>query len=176
MKGCGYLNWIQNKKERARILIALLISISVLIFGFTGIFLLEMIPLHTRLFVSTLKKFGSLAKIGCLFAVAIYPVFFLLRHKLHLNFKILIPIARFMREWHVPIAVLSLAFAIAHSYMAIVEKWSVSMPNVTGIFALTALGIVCFSGFLKYKKGNQKMHRIAGFVFIIFLLLHIAVV
>jgi MFS family permease len=173
---------IKNPKERKRVKIAIYSAILLVIAGFilTPTVILHYIPLHTDNFVVFHQYVGSVSRVGFLFAVAIYPIFLLLKNKKisKLEYKkiyvkkLLGFLAKITRQWHVPVAILAMGFVIIHAYLAILNGFKWDGGYISGILALVVLGILAVSGIFRYRKLDKKWHLILGLLFVTLFIVH----
>ncbi|WP_298840829.1 hypothetical protein [Clostridium sp.] len=122
-------------------------------------------------------NFGSKwsAIVGIAFAMAWYVVTKIIKKAKSKNEnskKIIITFAKIARRFHVPIAILALACALVHGYIAILNGFKLNIGYITGLFALIIFIVVSFSGIRRYIS-KHKLHLISSFSLIAILIIHI---
>ncbi|MBU3160742.1 hypothetical protein KPL37_13415 [Clostridium frigoris] len=125
----------------------------------------------------TILNFGSkwAAIIGIAFAMAWYVVTKLIKHAKSKNEppkKIIIKFAKIARQFHVPISILALGFALVHGYIAILNGIKLNVGYATGLLALGTFIILSFSGIRRYIS-KHKLHLILTIALIALLIVHI---
>lgn len=174
---------IANPLERKRVLVT--ISLSIILFITAVLFInkavMSYLPIQSTSYREIYKNAASISRILFFFAIAIYPVFWLLRNKsdgiLNLikrfNLK---PILRFLgktlRQWHVPAAVIGVSIILIHVYMVLTAGFMFNVKYISGLAALIVLLIQCISGVFKYKGIGRKWHVSLGIIFIVLMLIH----
>lgn len=170
---------ISNPAERKRVKAAIYIAILLVIVSAVLVpkIILQYMPLHTDDFISFHQYVGSVSRIGFFFAVAIYPIFLLLKYKKINKWrynakKILGFLAKIVRQWHVPVAVLSMGVVLVHAYLAILNGFRFDGGYISGTLALVVLGVLAISGVFRYKKMDKKWHLILGLLFVTLFIIH----
>jgi hypothetical protein len=165
---------ISNTTERKRVTLALFIAFAFIIGSFIVIqgWMLKQIPLHTRSYISFYENFGAIARIGFFFSVAIYPVYLLLKYKRLPLKSFFIFLAKIARQWHVPVGVISIGVVIVHASLALLDGFHWDAAYISGVLSLCVLGILAFTGLMRYKKLDKKWHLILGILFVTLFMIH----
>jgi len=172
---------IPNKKERKRVLITLIGSLLLLIISYSLIpVILQYYSLHTDAFISFHQYIGSVARIGFFFSVAIYPVYLLLKYRdfMDISFKgfhmksVFRFLAKVVRQWHVPVALISIGIILIHAYLAIINGIKLNGGYISGFIALGLLAILSISGICRYKKTGKIWHLTLGLLFVTAFIIH----
>jgi hypothetical protein len=172
---------IPNNQERKRVIITLIGSLILLTISYSLIpVILKYYSLHTDAFISFHQYIGSLARIGFFFSVAIYPVYLLLKYRdfMDINFKgfhmksVFRFLAKLARQWHVPVALLSIGTILIHAYLAIINGIKLNGGYISGFIALGLLAILSFSGIYRYKKIGKIWHLTLGLLFVTAFIIH----
>lgn len=165
---------ITNIKERKRVLISLLLTLV----GITAFVVLtpvitNNIPVDSRAFKGFYKNFGSLSQVGFFFTVAIFPIYFLLKKNILPIKHLLKTVAQWVRQWHVPVAIVSTGLVAIHGYFAILKGGDLLKPSyISGYLATLFLVFLLFSGLFKFKKRNTKSHLKLGISFTLIFVIH----
>jgi hypothetical protein len=171
--------WVKNKKERKRILIAIAIVTIIVLFGLfyyiPHVVLIET-PLHTRAFKSFIKKHGSLARLGFFFALSHFVLHWCIKRfslmKRQSLKRMLLPLSKIVRGWHVPVAIFALGMVLIHASAAILNGWEWQLAYISGTISLLLLIPLTMSGILRYKMLDRKKHLFIGIGFTVMFLLH----
>lgn len=165
---------IPNVNERRRIIITLLLTlVAVAAFIVFTPAILNKYPVDGRAFRGFFRKFGSLAQMGFFFTVAIFPIFYLLKKKILPIKQLLSTIAKWVRQWHVPAAIVSTGLVGIHGYFAILKTADLLKPSyISGYLATLILVFLLFSGLFKFKKRNTKSHLTLGITFTLIFFIH----
>ena len=141
--------------------------------------IIKHLPIPSRIcsLITLILNFGSKwsAIVGIAFAMAWYVVTKLIKKAKSKNEppkKIIITVAKIARRFHVPIAILALACALVHGYIAILNGFKLNIGYITGLFALIIFTVVSFSGIRRYIS-KYKLHLISSFALIAVLIIHI---
>lgn len=164
------LKFITNPQEKSRVKMAIyLISFALL----AGIILSQVLFsfLPVKQFNSLQKSLGSFAVAGIGFCFAVYPLFWLIRQKLHLKFKLITDIAKRVRAWHIPAAIASIGLVFLHA-VASIHKFTWNGRFISGGLALLAFMLLAASGPYKYKNRKLKIHLLLVIALIILVLIH----
>ncbi|MCE9754312.1 hypothetical protein [Bacillus cereus] len=174
--------YIKNPKERKRVMItfSIVVILFVVSFLFISYFYKQWIIEDILVYKKSFKKIGSIARIGFFATVSIYPIFLLLKWKplkqivfSSFELKTLLQlIGKLVREWHVPIAILSTGIVLLHSYMAILKEFKWNFTYFSGIISIFVLFLLIFMGLKRYKKKDKKWHFKLAIVFLILFMLH----
>lgn len=113
---------------------------------------------------------GSLAGKLSFLVVLLLPAIELQRRRMTL----FAGVTRFLRKWHIPLAILVLGCTIAHIYLAVSSNVTLNFRNITGVFALLIMIGVYGSGLFIHKVNWRKVHLVTGVTYIGVLLLHMA--
>lgn len=167
---------IGNTKERKRMIFTLLLTLAIVavFVAFTPYFL-EHYPIGSRAFKRFVRSFGSISERLYFLNLAIFPVFYLLKKNILPIKKILTTLAKYLRQWHVPLATLATGIVGVHGYFALLNNENLFKPvYITGYITTLALLFLAFSGIFKYKKRNGKSHLVLGITFTVLFLIHSA--
>lgn len=174
--------YIKNSKERKRVMITFSIVATLFVIGFLFIscFYKQWLIKDIRAYKENFREMGSIARIGFFAALSIYPVFLLLKWKPlkrialgTFELKTLLQfIGKLVRQWHVPIAILSTGIVLLHSYMAILKGFEWNFTYLSGIISIFVLFLLMFMGLKRYKKQDKKWHFRIAIVFLILFMLH----
>lgn len=171
------LSSIPNKRERNYVIVALVLSLVVVIFG---LYLITQKIVNDHVYSDIMEEFGSIARIGFFCALAIYPVFFVLKWKPIKNvtlgktklITLLRPIGKFVKQWHVPVAVLSAALVSLHVYMAITNQFEWNFTTISGICSGLLLIALMFMGTKRYKRLDKQWHFRLAIAFCFAFIIH----
>ncbi|WP_051317191.1 hypothetical protein [Ectobacillus panaciterrae] len=174
--------YIKNPKERKRVMITLNIVATLLLIGFSFIsyFYEQWLTENIRAYKGNFREIGSIARIGFFVTLSIYPIFLLLKWKPlkkialgKFELKTLLQfIGKLVRQWHVPIAILSTGIVLLHGYMAILKGVEWNFTYLSGIITIFVLFLLLFMGLKRYKKKDKKWHFKIAIVFFILFMLH----
>lgn len=177
-------SWLGRKipqpAERKRVKISLFAFFATLFIGFA---LLPTVLHYTRgyeteAFEDVEGKLGSIARIAFFGAISIYPVFLLIRKWKQIPAKIktyLLFIGKWIRIWHVPIALLGAGIVILHISFVILGGWEWNAQYLLGAITAMCLLPLILLGFGRYKNRKSKWHLIIGITFVILFMLHASV-
>ena len=175
-------NYISNPKERKRVIITLGVVVILFLIGFLCIsyFYEQWLTENIRAYKGTFKEMGSIARIGFFVTLSIYPIFLLLKWKPfkkmiigNFELKTLLQfIGKLVRQWHVPLAILSTGIVLLHGYMAILKGFKWNFTYFSGIITIFVLFFLMFMGLKRYKKKDKKWHFKIAIVFFVLFMLH----
>ncbi|WP_393959370.1 hypothetical protein [Priestia megaterium] len=126
------VNVEKNKSERKKVIFIFALSSLLVVAEVIYIpFYTHSLPLDSKIYEGNFKELGSISRIGFFAALSIYPIFLLLKWKplSHIkkgNFELkpLIQLlAKYVRQWYVPVALTSTALIILHGYMALIKEF-----------------------------------------------------
>ncbi|MFD0050435.1 hypothetical protein ACFVHQ_14060 [Actinomycetes bacterium NPDC127524] len=134
----------------------------------------------SHLYKGTFKQLGSIARIGFFAAAAVYPVFLLLKWKKLKKAewgsfkpgKVLQVLAKYVRKWHTPIALVSAALVLLHGTLAILRGFTLDFTYMTGMLGVIVLGFLTIMGFKRFKRNDRKLHFKLAIVFILVFMIH----
>ncbi|MFP3126197.1 hypothetical protein OH784_26545 [Ectobacillus funiculus] len=174
--------YIKNPKERKRVMITFSIVATLFVIGllFISYFYKQWLTEDIRTYKENFREMGSIARIGFFATLSIYPVFLLLKWKPlkqitlgTFELKTLLQfIGKLVREWHVPLAILSTGFVLLHGYMAILKGFEWNFTYLSGIITIFVLFFLMFMGLKRYKKQDKKWHFKIAIIFLILFMLH----
>ncbi|WP_066064900.1 hypothetical protein [Neobacillus soli] len=174
--------FIPNRKERKIIILSFLVSAILILSG-----ILLIIANHQQLFTQdfrhykgTFKQLGSISRIGYFVVISIYPIYFLLKLKKVKNFQwgnfqlkgLLQLLAKLVRKWHVPAALLSTGLIVLHSILAILRGFKVDFTYLTGIASMVVLIFLMFLGLKRFKRTDKQWHFKLAIAFFILFMIH----
>ena len=165
---------ITNVKERKRVIFTLLLTlVAVAVFIVLTPVITNNIPVDSRAFRGFFKNFGSLAQVGFFFTIAIFPIYYLLKKNILPIKPLLATVAKRVRQWHVPAAIVSTGLVGIHGYFAILKEGDLLKPSyISGYLATLLLLFLLFSGLFKFKKRNTKSHLTLGITFTVIFIIH----
>jgi hypothetical protein len=167
---------IPNAKERKWVITALIVSLAMVVVTIWMIpkFLLPSHPLHTRGFSRLQRNFGSIARIGFFFTVAIYPAFLLIRYRLVPSVikKWWQRLVAVVRQLHVPIALMTAGVVTIHAYLGLLNGFRINGVYLTGMMAYVWLIVLAIFGFLRYQKRDKQWHLVLGLLFVVMFMVH----
>lgn len=166
--------WIPNKTERARVFIALGVSLLLILFGCWYYSHAFPYSFHTRPFKGFFKSYGSYARLAFFFVLAHYVLILILRKNILQNLarQIVIKLSRITRQWHTPAAILAIALVVLHVVGAFLYGFRWDFNNISGLLALLVLLPVPVSGLLRYRKLDRKWHWASGISFAVLFFIH----
>ncbi|MGF9964948.1 hypothetical protein [Bacillus rhizoplanae] len=181
--------WIKNPKERKLIYVAIIAAFVILACGFWTIEHRDSLTTHISTDVnhqyehqmkSPLKSYAknkaSLGRIGIFAAFAMFPLYFLLRLKkikLGKEIKALISkILKWVKLFHVPIAVLAFALITVHSFIMVFYEWKTDAVSISGVISYILFLALGTLGFLRYKRKDKNWHYYLSFAFVCSMLIH----
>lgn len=183
--------WIKNPKERKLIFVALIAAFIILACGFWTIEHRDSLtnaaehlknannhfqhhiksPLE-----SYAKNKASLGRIGIFAAFAMFPLYFLLRLKkikLRKEIKAFIAkVLKWVKLFHVPIAVISFALITVHSFIMVFYEWKTNAVSISGVISYILFLVLGTLGFLRYKRKDKNWHYYLSFAFVCSMLIH----
>lgn len=81
-------------------------------------------------------------------------------------------IAKYLRKWHVPIAVAGILFVFYHVYLALVSGFKWNYTYLSGYAALLDLLALSLLGLLRFKKADRNLHKYLTYVLAVLIVLH----
>lgn len=167
---------IANKIERKRVtyaLILLIIVIAVLLF-----MIFSNIDIVTTVNYRKLRGFrgltGQIAAWGFGFSISMLVIRRIAKKIKSKDIKMmLLSIARFARDWHVPISIAAFSVILLHAYIILSNGFILELRYISGLAALLVLGVQLLSGILRYKRKGIKFHMIMGISFIVLMVIHL---
>ena len=175
----GFLaKYIPNPKERERINLFLIMTVCLILAEVLYVYFYrnQLMTKDFRQYKGTFKQFGSIAQIGFYTALSIYPIFLLLKYKKIKEIiwlkTILQFIAKLVRKWHVPVALLSTGVVILHAYMAILRGFKLDFTYISGIITTLVLLPLLFMGLMRFKRNDRKWHFKIAITFLILFFIH----
>lgn len=176
------LKVIPNPKDRKSFLI--FINITALL-SLIGVFIIilnqkQLMTQDFRYYKEIFKQFGSVSRIGYFFVLSIYPIYLLLKSKKiktlqWRNFQVkslLQFLAKIVRKWHVPVALLSTGIIFLHGLLAIVRGFKWDFTYLSGIVATIVLLFLMFMGLKRFKRTDNNWHFKLGIGFFILFMIH----
>jgi hypothetical protein len=167
--------WIPTK-ERIWLLLAALVSIFIMAWGFWSMIHVSASLLHSKRFEFTFKNYGSNARIALFFVLANYVLVFILQKRMVDRWsslkKWMITLWRFVRSWHTPIAIIAIGFIVLHVVGVFMYGFKYNFNNISGLLALLVLLPVPVSGLFRYRKMDRKWHLRFGLGFAVLFLIH----
>lgn len=176
------LKVIPNPKDRKSFL--LFINITALL-SLIGVFIIilnqkQLMTQDFRHYKEIFKQFGSVSRIGYFFVLSIYPIYLLLKSKKiktlqWRNFQVkslLQFLAKIVRKWHVPVALLSTGIIFLHGLLAIVRGFKWDFTYLSGIVATIVLLFLMFMGLKRFKRTDNNWHFKLGIGFFILFMIH----
>ncbi|MDP4144977.1 MAG: hypothetical protein Q8936_10930 [Bacillota bacterium] len=163
---------IANKKERIRVRVSLIVF--VLIAAYT-------VYLITQNNVSNFRSLrhlgglaGQIAAFGFAFAIGMYVLRRIAKRisSKEIKQKILF-VAKILREWHVPIAVVAFSVILLHAYIMLSRGLVFNIRYISGIVALVILAVQAISGIFRYKRIGIKFHMVTGILFTVSMIIHL---
>ena len=167
---------ITNEKERKRVFYSLIVSVIMILF--IGFLILENYLVLNILNFKSIRRYagliGQVAAYGFAVAISMYAVRRIAKLTFLNNFKKnILMLAKILREWHVPISIISFSIILFHAYIMLSRGIFVSLRYISGILALLILTVQIISGIFRYKRIVIKFHKIAGILFTIMMIIHI---
>ncbi|MFL0266721.1 hypothetical protein [Candidatus Clostridium radicumherbarum] len=167
---------IANKIERKRViytLILLIIVIAALLF-----MIFSNIDIVTAINYRKLRSFrgltGQIAAWGFGFSISMLVIRRIAKRINSKDIKMkLLSLARFTREWHVPISIIAFSVILLHAYIILSNGFILELRYISGLAALIVLGAQIISGIFRYKRKGIKFHMIMGISFIVLMVIHL---
>ncbi|WP_286138399.1 hypothetical protein [Bacillus sp. AFS055030] len=175
-------SYISNPIERKRIVLTLFIGGVLFLLGILYISMhyqhWQTTNMHT--YKDLFKEIGSIARIGFFIVLSIFPVFYLIKLKYtkdiafgQIKLKTILQfIGKILRQWHVPIALISTGIVLLHGYLAILKGFELNFTYFSGLISIIILFILMFMGLKRYKKKDNKWHLKMAICFLILFMLH----
>lgn len=171
---------IPNPKERKIINIFIGITFFLLILGayFIWSYYQTFLTWDFRRYKGLFKQFGSISEYGFFAVFALFPVFYLLKWK-----KVKTPewaqirtllqfLAKYVRKWHVPVALVATGIVFLHGALAIIRGFKFDFTYLSGIVSLISLIPLIFMGFKRFKRNDRKWHLKLAIAFVALFLIH----
>ncbi|MEH7438287.1 hypothetical protein V7182_12490 [Neobacillus drentensis] len=181
-KGTFLSRKIPNSKDRKLFVTFLFLS---LILIFTGLMYISynhqtLMSQDFRHYKGTFKQLGSISRIGFFAALAIYPVFWVLKQKQlkslqlgQIQIKPLVQsIAKIVRKWHVPVGLLSAGIVFLHSFLALIRGFKVNFTYLSGMGAVIVLLFLMVMGINRFKRTDRNWHLKLAIAFLVLFMLH----
>lgn len=166
---------LSRVEEKRKVVASFILSITIILvgLGFNST-IISHFPLHTDPFKEFHAYLGSFARVSFFFAVALYPLILLIKfNKLPLLAKkYFVQVLKYVRLWHVPVALFGMGFVILHIVYAILNGFKVNSTYLSGVFAFIFLLILSLSSLIRVKFFDKKFHRILALVFVASFILH----
>ncbi|PFA70169.1 hypothetical protein CN378_02375 [Bacillus sp. AFS015802] len=173
---------IPNPKERKTVAVSLTLCLCLagagllLIFVYNGM----LMRMDKDTYKEFLKQFGSVARIIYFVVLSIFPVFLLMKWKglkgvkwRDIEIKPLIQFAgRYLRKWHVPLALLATAGIMLHGVLAINRDFHWDFTNMTGILSSVVLLFLVVMGFKRFKRKDRSWHLKLAITFTVLFMIH----
>ncbi|MFJ7727655.1 hypothetical protein ACIQXV_16005 [Neobacillus sp. NPDC097160] len=126
------------------------------------------------------KQLGSISRIGFFAALAIFPIYQLLKSKKIKEFKLrdfqvkkaLQFLAKLVRKWHVPVALLSSGIVLLHGILSIIRGFKVDFTYLSGIASTIVLLFLMIMGLKRYKRTDHNWHLKLAIGFFILFMIH----
>lgn len=178
------LSQLIYSKEKARIRTTLvtILNLCLMAVSFEPYLVSHGYKVHTGPFFQLNNNIGWTAIIILGFSFLLLPTYMWLRLNakiaksnsklLSVNKKIATFSAKFLRKYHVPIALIGILFVFYHVFLAIVSGLKFNLTYISGYLALLDLLTVSCLGLLRYKKADKNLHKILTYVLIFLLILH----
>ncbi|OIK15673.1 hypothetical protein BIV60_08705 [Bacillus sp. MUM 116] len=182
-KETGILSrYIANPKERRMVLLTFIAAVILILFGvlYVALSYQTLMLQDSRHYKENFKQLGSISRIGFFAVIAIYPVFLLLKWKKikgislgDIQLKTILQfVGKWVRKWHVPVALISSAIALLHGYLAIIRGFKLDFTHLTGIVTTVILFLLMFLGLKRYKRMDKQWHLKLGIVFLVLFMIH----
>ncbi|PGM50895.1 hypothetical protein CN946_20700 [Bacillus sp. AFS053548] len=175
-------SYISNPNERKRIVLTLIIGGALFLLGvlYISMHYHEWQTTNMHDYKDSFKEIGSIARIGFFIALSIFPVFYLIKLKYtkdiafgQIKLKTILQfIGKIVRQWHVPIALISTGIVILHGYLAILKGFELNFTYFSGLISIIILFILMFMGLKRYKKKDNKWHLKMAMCFLILFMIH----
>lgn len=81
-------------------------------------------------------------------------------------------LAKYVRQWHVPIALISTALIILHGYMALIKGFQANFTYFSGIITMAVLACLLVMGVKRYKRTDKKWHLKFAISFLVLFMIH----
>ncbi|MBA4535571.1 hypothetical protein H1Z61_00110 [Bacillus aquiflavi] len=168
-------SFIKNSLERKLVIIALFFA---LLWIIGSVYATASIPFspyeyENELLEETIEVLGTLGMFGFFFAVLLYPSLRLIKMKKSPIRSFVQPIFKYVRLWHVPIAITTIGITFVHGWIALKEQFVFDDERFTGTIAFSLLFLLGLTGMLRYKRLDKKMHLLIGGLFSIVFAIHV---
>lgn len=174
--------YISNPKERRIVLFSFILSAILIIIGvlYVSLSYQTLMIEESRQYKESFKQLGSISRIGFFAVIAIYPVFLLLKCKKIKGIRlrdiqlktVLQFLAKWVRKWHVPVALISTAIVLLHGYLAIIRGFKLDFTYISGIVTTVILFFLMVMGLKRYKRIDKQWHLKLGIGFFILFMIH----
>ncbi len=168
--------WIQNKKERISIFIAIGLAVVIIVSGIWKYAHIDPGVFHTRQFKFSFMNYGSLARIALFVVLAYYVILLILQKRLLDQWNTLkkwvISLSRLARRLHTPMALIAIGLIWVHVIGAFLYGFKLNFSNLSGLLALLVLLPVPVSGLFRYRRMDRKWHLRCGIAFAVLFLIH----
>jgi len=182
-KKSGFLlKVIPNPKDRKSFLLFIIITALLSLIGVLLIILnhQQLMTQDFRHYKGIFKQFGSISRIGYFFVLSIYPIYLFLKSKKikalqWRNFQVknlLQFLAKIVRKWHVPVALLSTGIIFLHGLLAILRGFKLDFTYLSGIVAAIVLLFLMLMGLKRFKRTDNNWHFKLGIGFFILFMIH----
>ena len=182
-KKSGFLlKVIPNPKDRKSFLLFIIITALLSLIGVLLIILnhQQLMTQDLRHYKGIFKQFGSISRIGYFFVLSIYPIYLFLKSKKikalqWRNFQVknlLQFLAKIVRKWHVPVALLSTGIIFLHGLLAILRGFKLDFTYLSGIVAAIVLLFLMLMGLKRFKRTDNNWHFKLGIGFFILFMIH----
>jgi hypothetical protein len=179
----GFLsNFIPNRKERKLIILFFLVAA---ILSLTGVVLIilnhqQLLAQDFRHYKGIFKQLGSYSRIGYFAVLSIYPIYLLLKSKKIKNFHwgnfqvkdSLQFLAKLVRKWHVPAALISTSIVLLHVILAILRGFKLDFTYLSGIASTVVLLFLMLMGLMRFKRADKQWHFKLAIGFFILFMIH----
>ncbi|MFZ7943524.1 MULTISPECIES: hypothetical protein [Bacillaceae] len=181
-KSSFFANFIPNPKERKTIILFALATVILISIGMIAIFInrQQLFAQDFRHYKGIFKQIGSISRIGFFAALAIYPIYRLLKWKKIKEFRIqdfqlktaLQFLAKLARKWHVPVAILSFGIVTLHGILALIRGFKFDFTYLTGIASSLVLLFLMGMGLKRFKRTDHNWHLKLAIGFFILFMIH----
>ena len=181
-KSVFLLKVIPNPKDRKSFLLFIIITALLSLIGVLLIILnhQQLMTQDFRHYKGIFKQFGSISRIGYFFVLSIYPIYLFLKSKKikalqWRNFQVknlLQFLAKIVRKWHVPVALLSTGIIFLHGLLAILRGFKLDFTYLSGIVAAIVLLFLMLMGLKRFKRTDNNWHFKLGIGFFILFMIH----
>ena len=182
-KKSGFLlKVIPNPKDRKSFLLFIIITALLSLIGVLLIILnhQQLMTQDFRHYKGIFKQFGSISRIGYFFVLSIYPIYLFLKSKKikalqWRNFQVknlLQFLAKIVRKWHFPVALLSTGIIFLHGLLAILRGFKLDFTYLSGIVAAIVLLFLMLMGLKRFKRTDNNWHFKLGIGFFILFMIH----
>ncbi|TMU86886.1 hypothetical protein FGG79_01715 [Bacillus sp. BHET2] len=173
---------IPNPKERKNVLLYSSLSAGIGLAGLILIFVYNgmLMMMEEDSYNGFVKQVGSVTRIVYFIVLSMYPVYLLLKWKSlkeirwrNLSLKRMVQFsAKFLRKWHVPLALLATAGVLLHGVLALIRDFPWDFTYITGILSTGVLIFLVFMGFKRFKRKDQAWHLKLAIAFTFLFMIH----